>query len=191
MDSQWLFFVLFVATTSSSHAYPCNYSWNGVNYDASPLANPNQDYHWTATTSDTWMNVCRPTVTQLCGPSSATCYRWASDGHASMGDASTAQFAPANIPGENGQGFRIIFTGGDIYESRQRTMEINFICDSGAGVGEPSYSGQHPPLNYNFQWRSKYACASSPPPPCSKFMRLLAAPFSTTSFFEVCGVGAG
>eukprot|EP01116_Phalansterium_solitarium_P012675 TRINITY_DN29177_c0_g1_i1.p1 TRINITY_DN29177_c0_g1~~TRINITY_DN29177_c0_g1_i1.p1 ORF type:complete len:116 (-),score=5.92 TRINITY_DN29177_c0_g1_i1:233-580(-) len=108
MGSPWVFVVLFFATT---YAYPCNYSWNGVNYDASPMANPIEDYHlmWQA---HFYINVCRPTVTQACGPSSAVCLRSSGSedvppSDASLGNASTAEFAPADAVGENGQGFKV------------------------------------------------------------------------------------
>src|SRR5205823_86360 len=44
---------------------------------------------------DMWINICRPLVSQLCGPSSAGCQQWdpnSPSGHASMGDAKSLQF---------------------------------------------------------------------------------------------------
>eukprot|EP01116_Phalansterium_solitarium_P001833 TRINITY_DN11653_c0_g1_i1.p1 TRINITY_DN11653_c0_g1~~TRINITY_DN11653_c0_g1_i1.p1 ORF type:complete len:265 (+),score=23.03 TRINITY_DN11653_c0_g1_i1:130-924(+) len=155
---------LVLLATYSAHAYSCTYSWNGNNYDASRLANSNTDYHFQVQTTDFWMNVCRPTVTQVCGSSSATCQQWdpnSANGHASLGNAGTATFTPPSVPGENGQGFTLQFTGGDKPpgQNNPRTMEIDFICDSAAGVGAPSYAGEQPALHYNFQWRSAFACA--------------------------------
>eukprot|EP01116_Phalansterium_solitarium_P001719 TRINITY_DN1152_c0_g2_i1.p1 TRINITY_DN1152_c0_g2~~TRINITY_DN1152_c0_g2_i1.p1 ORF type:complete len:291 (-),score=25.86 TRINITY_DN1152_c0_g2_i1:209-1081(-) len=172
MDSRWLLVVTLFSTASFVHAYSCTYSWNGVNYDASPLANSNTDYHFQVQTTDFWINVCRPTVTQVCGSSSATCEQWdpnSANGHASLGNAGTATFNPPSVPGENGQGFTVQFTGGDKPpgQNNPRTMEIDFICDHSAGVGVPSYAGEQPALHYNFQWRSSYACAATPPPPPS------------------------
>eukprot|EP01116_Phalansterium_solitarium_P003596 TRINITY_DN1440_c0_g1_i1.p3 TRINITY_DN1440_c0_g1~~TRINITY_DN1440_c0_g1_i1.p3 ORF type:complete len:110 (+),score=5.98 TRINITY_DN1440_c0_g1_i1:130-459(+) len=99
MDSQWLLLVLISSTASFVRAYPCTYSWNGINYDASPLANSNSDYHFQVQNTDFWLNMCRPTVTQVCGSSSAACQQWDPNsvrGHASLGNATTAVFKPAS-----------------------------------------------------------------------------------------------
>eukprot|EP01116_Phalansterium_solitarium_P001720 TRINITY_DN1152_c0_g3_i1.p1 TRINITY_DN1152_c0_g3~~TRINITY_DN1152_c0_g3_i1.p1 ORF type:complete len:236 (-),score=16.93 TRINITY_DN1152_c0_g3_i1:191-898(-) len=172
MASHWLLVVLLLSTASFVHPYSCTYSHNGVNYDVSLLANSSSDYHYQyGSDTDFRMNVCRPTVTQVCGSTSATCEQWdpsSANGHASLGNASTATFHPARVPGEYGQGFTIQFTDGDKPpgQPKPRTMEIDFICDSSAGVGAPKYVGQVPSLHFIFHWMSSFACGIRASPTC-------------------------
>jgi len=155
-----------VLLLSDAFGYPCTYSWGGNKYDASPLANNQTDYHFNVQGTDFWLNMCRPVVTDLCGTDSAACQQWDPQvGHASLGSANTAVFNPPNIPGVNDQGYTVQFTGGDPIpgQNANRTMEIDFICSPGSGLGIPSFSGEDPPLHYNMQWRTQYACALSSP----------------------------
>eukprot|EP01116_Phalansterium_solitarium_P011322 TRINITY_DN26963_c0_g1_i1.p2 TRINITY_DN26963_c0_g1~~TRINITY_DN26963_c0_g1_i1.p2 ORF type:complete len:165 (-),score=15.30 TRINITY_DN26963_c0_g1_i1:234-728(-) len=158
---------LLCALLACVSAYNCTYQWNGLNYDASPLQDSAVDYHFRVQSTDFWMNVCQPVVTKVCGSTCACCQQWnpnSPTGHASLGNATTASFQPPSVPGQNGQGFTIQFTGGDKPpgQTNPRTMEIDFICDQNAGMGTPDYAGEQPALHYNFQWRSKYACAIGP-----------------------------
>jgi len=132
------------------------------NYDISPLMNSATDYYIPKNTYpsqgwDIWINVCRPLVTQICGPTAAGCQQWdpkSPGGKAAMGTATTIQFQPAAVPGFEGFGLTAEFIQGDL----DRKMEIDFICDPNAGTGSPSFKNEAPTHHYNFQWTSQYAC---------------------------------
>jgi len=132
---------------------------NGNKYDLTPLTNNNQDYFIPKNPNqwDIWLNVCRPTLTTVCGADVAGCQEWDSNspnGQASLGLASSAVITPPSIPGKDGYGVTIQYTGG----SQLRQMEIDFLCDPNAGTGIPAYNGENPQLHYNFKWASQYAC---------------------------------
>jgi len=139
--------------------YTCTYSWGGNNYDAGPLTR-SLDYQFAVAATTFWTNVCRPTVTQVCGVTSSMCQQWDPNnvnGHASLGNANTAVFQPTKT---GGQGFIIQFTGGDVPpgQNTARSMEIDFTCDPTQNPGTPTYVIEQPALHYNFAWSSVYAC---------------------------------
>jgi len=181
----FLSFLLFSQIFSSFAQIPC--TWNdgkGNKYDLSPLTNNAQDYFLPKNPAnqpwDVWINVCRPTLTIVCGTDVAGCQEWDSNspnGHASMGKASSAVITPPAIPGKNGWGVTIQYTGG----SQVREMEIDLFCDPNAGIGFPAYNGENPQFHYNFKWASTYAC---PAEHCSSFSSCISC--ATTGFCEWC-----
>jgi hypothetical protein len=140
---------------------PCQWKepLTGELYDLSPIMNSNADYYIPKNTYpsqgwDIWINICRPLVTQICGPTAAGCLQWdpkSPGGKASIGTATTLQFVRAVVPGS---GVTAEFIQGDL----DRKMEIDFKCDPNAGTGFPAFQNEAPTHHYNFQWTSAYAC---------------------------------
>jgi len=151
-----------------SHQQPaCTYKDSkGHEYDLTPLKNDKQDYHipkgaTTIVKWDIYLNMCRALVGQICAAGTAGCQQWDPSkgvgGRASMGAYAGSTFTAPQKPGKNGQGLTIQYVGGD----GNRQYEIDLACDPSAGVGAPVFSGESPPLHYNFLWTSAHACAKS------------------------------
>jgi len=163
MAKLFVLFLLFSQIFSIFAQITCTWDdGKGNKYDLSPLTNNNQDYFLPKNPAnnqpwDIWLNVCRSTVTAICGADVAGCQEWDSNspnGHASLGLASSAVITPPKEPGTDGYGVTVQYTGG----SQLRQMEIDFSCTPNAGTGSPTYTGENPQLHYNFQWVSQYAC---------------------------------
>jgi len=144
---------------------PCVWTDPGTGkiYDLSPLSgkgNSNGDYYlpkgpgqgW-----DIWLQVCAQLATPTCGNNIAGCQSWSASGKASIGAANSLQFQPAAGLNPGQYGVTIEFTQGDL----DRRMEIDFVCDSGAGNGMPAFSGESPTHHYNFKWTSAMSCPVS------------------------------
>jgi len=133
----------------------CTYTNGGNTYNFSPLSN-SQDYTVTDSNQQTYtINLCRSTVTQLCGADVAICQSWAGNGKASAGKYSTFTWQP----GQSGATVTAQFAAGD----DGRTSEIDFFCDQTIEVGTPAYDSENPQLHYKFKWNTKAACPSSNP----------------------------
>jgi len=154
-----LLFIILIAA-SNCQTLPCTWTSNGKTYDLSMLRNPGQDYYIPKNTYpkqewDIWINVCRTLVNPLCGGDTIACQEWDSSnpqGHAKMGSASSQLYQDAT------NGLTLQYVNGD--DNRQ--TEIDFICDTGAGLGKPEYSQENPQHHYTFAWKSSYACPVSP-----------------------------
>jgi hypothetical protein len=101
-----------------------------------------------------WINICRATVTKVCGSGVSVCQQWNPndpDAKASLGSYASQTFKdldPQFI------GLQVLYSGGD----SGRQTQINFICDSGEEVGYPRFVMENPDRHYIFQWVTKYAC---------------------------------
>jgi Cation-independent mannose-6-phosphate receptor repeat len=157
---------------SAAQAYVCTFedTTMGVHYNLSALTNDKHDYECESHDRDGntlkyWMNPCRPTITQLCGPNCATCQQWdptREDGKASLGSTLQATAVAGTLPEQKANGgFSIDFTGGTNAQSGQpRSETVFFICDRSVSVGLPKFVDENPSLHFNFEWRSKEACVS-------------------------------
>jgi len=128
----------------------------GKKYDLSPLRNNSGNYVIPKSATGKWtiyINVCGPLVSAPCPPPSSGCQQY-TGGQISIGSDTARTYNPPNVPGKNGYGLTIQFTGGD----GGRKMEIDFTCDPTAGVGAPTWVNENPALHYNFEWKSQYAC---------------------------------
>jgi len=163
------FLLLFVTYSSAQgiNAYNCNWtnSATGDMYSFYPLLNNNTDYFLATTSWKVWMNVCRQTVTSLCGINVAACQQWdpnTPSGKASLGLSSSASFGPLARTTQNGQkGSTLKFTGG----VSGRAFELDFQCSTATGAGNPTFEVETPSKFYNFQWITTYACPTNRPPP--------------------------
>jgi len=138
---------------------PCTFKSGADTYDLSPLTNNQADYFIPTNTFpgqgwSIWINVCRPTLSNVCGATAIACQQWnPSDpvnGKASMGAATSQQYESAT------NGVILQYNGGD--GSPARETEIDFICDPNAGIGQPAYKSEGPTHHYVFTWNTAYAC---------------------------------
>jgi len=165
-----LFFVTAV------QAYNCLQTFNGVNYDLTPLQKSvdyhlpkgSPDYSGKPLQWDIYMNVCGPLATSYSANcnNGAGCQQWGSSAAstASIGSANTATFQAAKTPGDHGRGITVEFTDGtiDTITGNPRKMEIDFSCKVGSGDGLPQFVNEDPKLHYNFLWVTEYACGPLP-----------------------------
>jgi hypothetical protein len=121
----------------------------GVPYDLTALSNPKQDYWMQNQQNKYWLNLCRPTVAQACGNTSACCQQ-ATNGYWSLSAASTISWS-LNAK----QQPMASFTGGD----QGRVMDITFVCDPTTVIGQPQFVSESPQWNYHLSWNTALACA--------------------------------
>jgi len=132
----------------------------GNQYDLSPLQNNMNDYFQNFPTQkwDVWINVCRATLTNLCGAGSAACQQWdpnSPTGKATLGLQKTMVLSNIQKPStKSPYGVTAQFTqGGD-----GRAFEIDFQCNPGGGIGIFGFLNEDPKKHYNFAWPTEYAC---------------------------------
>jgi len=147
---------LILVQIPASSQSDCVAEIKGKKYDLSPLRNNTGNYVIPKSATGKWtiyMNVCGPLVQAPCPPPSSGCQQY-TGGQISIGSDTARTYNPPNVPGKNGYGLTIQYTGGD----GGRKMEIDFTCDPTAGIGAPTWVDENPALHYNFEWKSQYAC---------------------------------
>jgi len=157
----------FSSLNAQTTFYSCNWtnSATGDIYNFNPLLNNNTDYFEQTSAWKVWINVCRQLVSTLCGTNVAGCQQWDPStpaGKASLGAANTVQWVPLVRTTSQGQkGATAKFSNG----GGGRSFEIDFQCESKAGLGQPNFEVETPSKFYNFQWVTSYACPINHPPP--------------------------
>jgi len=147
--------ILFLGLLSPVWCQKCTYtSPSGNQYDFAPLRDNSEDYFVYVNGWNTWLNMCGPTITAVCGIGKAACEQWNPStpaGKASLGLSSTMTFS-----GDDDQITAEFINGTD-----GRTMNIAFTCNQTAGVGYPYFNSENPAKNYNFVWPTSSACGCS------------------------------
>jgi len=153
--------IVFIVGRLQAQDLPCFWTdTTGNHYDLSKLKNANKDYYIPKGTYakqdwDIWINVCRSLVNPLCGGDVIACQEWdptSPQGHAAMGSASSQVFQNGVIAGQ--KGVTLQYKNGP----DGRETEIDFVCDTGAGVGNPKYVIENPQHHYTFSWNTQFAC---------------------------------
>jgi len=149
---QIIFVWVGVAVVNGQTSY-CQY--NG--YNIAPLQNSSSDYILNIGLYIYYVNVCGPVLAKQCLPSQAVvCQTW-NGGKATLSLYNSGTPGPLARGTGNGEGFTVQFNGGD----GGRTMEIDFVCAAGSGVGSPQLTGENPKNHYVFTWGTQYVCSSS------------------------------
>jgi len=153
------FILLLISTICDCQSKLCQITSNGLFFDLSPLRNTTSDYflprNGTHQFWDFYLNLCQPVLTDYCSSGTGGCYVWGSKdnpGTASLGSFSsmilyTTGFVTAKT-------IVAQFSGG----TASRSFEIQFYCNSTVDIGSPEFWDENPPLHFNFQWMTKYAC---------------------------------
>jgi len=168
-----VFFLLVVAYVSCQ---TCTYTDPNTDYeyDLSPLTSDNSDYivdvpEGTDAQTDVGykisLNICRSVLTNGCsakgGSQCDACQQWPLDDpgalqyNAPLGTVGQTSFSQTVEPGTDGEGLTMKFAGFD------STMQINFICNTGAGKGSPAYESKPTGNSFLLKWKSKNACATN------------------------------
>ncbi len=71
-----------------------------------------------------------------------------------MGVYTSQEFMPANIPGHDGKGLTVLYTGGDSDSS----FYVDLSCDPEAGLGTPELASKTGDSMYHFTWKTAAAC---------------------------------
>jgi len=163
------FLVLILVQVYGQATIPCTYTDGptGLNYDLNSLVDDSDDYIIdvpTGTDSQTLqgyritLNVCRPILLQACalqgGSNVDACQQWPLPQfqHSTpLGLTTGTYFISAeDTSGQNGEGVTMRFTG------FQSSVSLNFICDSKAGKGNPTYVTKPNSSSFELQWKSIY-----------------------------------
>jgi len=146
----------------------CQWTNNGNSYDLSGLTNNAVDYKIAYAPPDAkknvWLNICRPLINTLCGTGLAGCQQWDpnnSGGKASIGATASQSFA-YGTQYSGSTGLMLKYGGGALANNIPRSMEIDFICSPGSGIGTPSYVTEvSSSATYIFTWTTQYACSTN------------------------------
>jgi len=155
-----LLYVVGIAAQTPSCQFVDN---KGDKYDLSGMTNNNNDYfqNFASLKWDVWINVCRATLTNLCGAGTAACQQWdpnSPTGKAALGLANTMVLETLQKPStKSPYGVTAQYTGG----GGGREFEIDFQCNPGGGIGQFSFLNENPKLHYNFAWPTQYACPTN------------------------------
>jgi len=155
-----LLYVVGIAAQTPSCQFVDN---QGNKYDLSPMTNNNNDYfqNFASLKWDVWINVCRSTLTALCGTGNAACQQWdpnSPTGKAALGKQNTMALGSIQKPStKSPYGVTAQYTGG----ADGREFEIDFQCNPGSGIGQFSFINENPKKHYNFAWPTQYACPTN------------------------------
>jgi len=156
----------FSSLNAQTTFYSCNWtnSATGDIYNFNPLLNNNTDYFEQTSAWKVWINVCRQLVSTLCGTNVAGCQQWDpnnSGGKASIGATASQSFA-YGTQYSGSTGLMLKYGGGALANNIPRSMEIDFICSPGSGIGTPSYVTEvSSSATYIFTWTTQYACSTN------------------------------
>jgi len=135
----------------------CVVTLNGKAYDFNQFAK-NSDYSFPDDAGKGYTfftNLCQQIISSPCPPGTSMCQTWAGSGLAALGVFSTMVVTAAESGGTNGYGAKFSFNGG----TQGREYEMDMKCDPTVmNQGSPAFMGENPPLHYNFEWRSIFAC---------------------------------
>jgi len=151
----------FGQTQMYSTPFPCvaYYGVNNAQADLSPLMSYT-DYVIYNGTQAFWLNMCRSVITNNCGSGIAGCFQPSIYGGQfdSMGRASSMYFTW--VTQYSGIfGLSATYNGGDYYNYVASSMQIDFTCVPGGGVGVPSFLAQNTTTGvFYFSWPTQYAC---------------------------------
>ncbi|XP_076077705.1 cation-independent mannose-6-phosphate receptor-like [Mytilus galloprovincialis] len=135
----------------------------GINFDLSKLTKPSKDYYNVTTDKYFYlMNVCdKVDGVQSCGTTSNPGVCQVSK--ASNGNSFNIGQTTGKLNYYDGM-INLTYTNGDAYHVtpvHNRTTEIAFLCDRGAGIGHPEFI-EEKDYYYNFKWFTSYACPNPP-----------------------------
>lgn len=160
-----ILFVFAVYIFELTHSLSCSYVNKDESYDMGPLTNNQRDYILNYDSTDPekkmFVNLCRPTITTVCGNGVAICQQWDpknTGGQASLGQANTLTWTYGSQKATNSIGLIAQFSHGDL----SRKAEIDFVCKRDSGIGMPKYWDEID-LTFYFAWVTEHAC---PQPLC-------------------------
>jgi len=151
--SRNIIFLVFTLVSLSVCQMNCTYKDPlGNTYDFTNLRNNQMDYTMQTVWGKVWLNFCGSIINTLCGSGVSGCQQW--DPNTPAGKAALGKFNTQTYTGEGGL-ISVTYTNG----GGGRSEIINLECDENSGVGQPIFTSVNPPLTYNFQWNTSYACA--------------------------------
>uniref|UniRef100_A0A8C6L0H5 Insulin-like growth factor 2 receptor n=6 Tax=Nothobranchius TaxID=28779 RepID=A0A8C6L0H5_NOTFU len=128
----------------------------GFSFDLSPLTKPDGSfYNMTSGNYNYYINVCGPVKVETCPEKAGACQveksAW------SLGEANSILSYYDGL-------IQLTYKNGSQYNDpnhTQRSTLISFLCDPGAGVGNPEFQVEDK-NTYNFHWYTSYACPQRP-----------------------------
>jgi len=145
-----IFAVSLIACVNSQTCKWTNPS-NGNVYDLSPLRNDQEDYEIGGGQYSYDLNMCRSVIAGCSVSNCLICQQWPTGVQMCIANLGSQEYGP---PTWSGDGLTASYNG-----TNGRTTIIDFSCLPNGGIGTPTFVSENPLKNYNFVWKTQYACA--------------------------------